>query len=251
MKSYLKNEIYKNGFAVARDVFNDDELKSLLKIITNKPYNKIIQEHQSGLGFYVKNKNFTTLKDLYIKQPESIVKKTQNIFEKTKFFKDNCSGFSNNDWNALRISFPKEKFKNVSWHQDIQTPLEKKMNILKLQFFTFWIPFSSVNENNSIEIVKMSDTSRVYSNHYKYDIDLPAKYKSNARIKIEASLGDIIILDSFTFHRSIYNSTNLIRISVDLRYTNKVKVKYSRSLKLIYRMLKNDAKTYLKNIIVK
>jgi len=60
-----------------------------------------------------------------------------------------------------------------------------------------------------------------------------------------------VILDNCLFHRSIPNTSTLLRVSVDLRYKNKENFKYKISYKLRYRVYKNKCKQILKNVMKK
>ena len=72
-------------------------------------------------------------------------------------------------------------------------------------------------------------------------------YRNSEIHKVKISLGDLVIINNSTFHRSTWNQSNFIRISVDLRYTNNEKTNFDKSFLLSMRIIKNK----IKNLIQK
>tara|TARA_X000000950_G_C13873282_1_gene643790 strand:- start:1379 stop:2155 length:777 start_codon:yes stop_codon:yes gene_type:complete len=246
------NNLYKKGYVIIEGVFNSDQIKELHKPLKLERYSKYISSSLNMRGFKTK-KNITDYLKYLNSQTvnEKIIKNTKKIFETTNFFKNKMKYFSNIDWNALRVNVPNDKYKNVHWHQDIQTPLENKQDFYKNKFFTFWIPFTSVSEKNSIEILPYSNKNIVFNNHYRKDIPIPKIYKKNKSIKVKINAGDLVILDNFTFHKSILNTSKLLRISVDLRYSNNKSCNLKIHYRLKSRIIFESVKGFLKYDIIK
>lgn len=137
------------------------------------------------------------------------------------------------DWNAIRVNTKTGRLA-VHWHQDIQTAYENKLPFYKDEFFTVWAPISNSNIGNSIEISEASHLPRIiHKNHYRLNIDLPAIHISKKLYQADCQPGDIIVLDSFVFHRSIPNNTNRTRFSIDYRFsTGKKAVDHVRSFEI-------------------
>lgn len=245
MKDIIKNNLENYGYTIVKNAFTEIETKNLISIFENPELKQFLTLDKNNCGFTTKNGKKDNLQDLLKSDSnmnKEIINHALSSFEKTKFFKENLSNFETNGWNGLRVNVPSQKFKNVCWHQDIQTPIENKMDIEDKKFYTFWIPFSSVNENNSIEIVNMPFTNKVFHNHYKINIPLPKIYRNSKIHKVKISLGDLVILNNSTFHRSTWNQSNFIRISADLRYTNNEKINFDITFPLRMRMLKSKIK---------
>ena len=249
MKDIIKNNLENYGYTVINNAFTENEIKNLISIFKKQELKQFLTLDENNCGFTTNDKKIDNLQNLLKSDSNlnsEIVNHALSSFEKTKFFKENFSNFETNGWNGLRVNVPSQKFKNVCWHQDIQTPIENKMGIEDKKFYTFWIPFSSVNENNSIEIVNMPFTNKVFHNHYKINIPLPKMYRNSEIHKVKISLGDLVIINNSTFHRSTWNQSNFIRISVDLRYTNNEKTNFDKSFLLSMRIIKNKIKNLIK-----
>lgn len=249
MKDIIKNNLENYGYTIVKNAFTEIETKNLISIFENPELKQFLTLDKNNCGFTTNDGKKDNLQDLLKSDSnmnKEIINHALSSFEKTKFFKENLSNFETNGWNGLRVNVPSQKFKNVCWHQDIQTPIENKMDIEDKKFYTFWIPFSSVNENNSIEIVNMPFTNKVFHNHYKINIPLPKIYRNSEIHKVKISLGDLVILNNSTFHRSTWNQSNFIRISADLRYTNNEKTSFDASFLLRMRIFKNKIKNLVK-----
>ena len=246
MNDIVKNKLKNHGYAIIENAFTEIEFKNLISIFKKQELKQFFKQDENNRGFIENSKKIGNFQNFFkTTLNDEIVKHSLYFFEKTNFFKENLSNFKTNGWNGLRINFPSQKFKNVCWHQDIQTPIENKMDIENTKFYTFWIPFSSVNENNSIEVVNMPFTKKVYHNHYKKNIQLPKMYRNFETHKVKISLGDLVIINNSTFHRSTWNQSDFTRISVDLRYTNNEKINFDITFPLRMRMLKNKIKSII------
>ncbi len=244
------NDLKKNGFVIIRNVFSKAMIKKLQKPLKLNSFKKNVAVVDQSEGFNVKDNFEDFLKFLGEKKnSEEIIKNTKRVFESTSFFKSKLTFFKIIEWNALRVNVPENKYKNVYWHQDIQTPLESKNELYKKKFYTFWIPFTAVNKENSIEILPNSNKKIVFHNHYRVDFPLPKIYQKIKPYKIKINAGDMVVLDNFTFHKSILNISKLLRISVDLRYSNSLNCNFKIHYKLKKRMLMNDIKKIFKKVL--
>ena len=247
MNEKIQNDLLEQGYSVIKNAFSLGEFKQFREILNNTPFQYLVNYGDSFEGVEISKEKIEKIKTELDKEIEKrIIEHTLKYFKRTDFFKKNFSNYVNNGWNAFRINFPYQKFKNVAWHQDIQTPIENKLGFQNKKFLTFWIPFTNVNEDNSIEILKMRKNIKVYSNHYRIDLPLPKELRSNDKFKVKISACDLVILDNFTFHRSVPNITNLTRASIDLRFTSNEQQYYKTDFVLKIRMLKSQIKSLLK-----
>ena len=132
----------------------------------------------------------------------------------------------------IRVKYPSKygisPFTTVPWHQDHGATDPGQHN---LQIVTAWIPLTSSDEyNGGIEIIPRS-TQLGWLEHWRgsqgpeVKPDILAKalkeFCDLKPIKVRASTGDIILFDQYTLHRSLINSSNKMRWSIDMRYTSK------------------------------
>lgn len=247
MNEKIMNELTEQGYSIVNDAFSSSEFENFRAIIKQTPFSSFDVYKNTYQGMKIPIEELETVKAvLNGKLEKTVLEHTLKQFEKTAFFAENLNGYENNGWNAFRVNFPNERFKNVAWHQDIQTPIENSVDISDRKFLTFWIPFSDVDESNSIEILKMKNENRVYSNHYRHDLPLPKKYRSNERHKMKISAGDLVVIDNFTFHRSVQNVSKFTRVSVDLRYSSNNRQDYKLDFGIRYRLLKNKIRSIVK-----
>ena len=247
MNEKIANELTEQGYSIVNDAFSSSEFENFRAVIKQTPFSSFDIYKNTYQGMEIPSEELEAVKSgLSDKLQNTVIEHTLKQFEKTTFFAENLNGYENNGWNAFRVNFPDDGFKNVAWHQDIQTPIENGLDISDWKFLTFWIPFSDVDESNSIEILKMKNENRVYSNHYRHDRPLPKKYRSNERHKMKISAGDLVVIDNFTFHRSVQNISKTTRVSVDLRYTSYNRQDYKLNFGIRYRLLKNKIRTFIK-----
>jgi len=247
MNEKITNDLTEQGYSIVNDAFSSNEFKNFRAIIKETPFRCFDIYKNNYLGIKIPSKELETVKaGLGVTIEKTVIEHTLKQFEKTTFFAENLNGYKNIGWNAFRVNFPDDRFKNVAWHQDIQTPIENSLSISDRKFLTFWIPFSDVDERNSIEILKMSNENRVYSNHYRHDLPLPKKYRSSERHKMKISAGDLVVIDNFTFHRSVQNVSKITRVSVDLRYASNEHQDYKLDFEIRYRLLKNKIRSMVK-----
>ena len=243
----IQNELVEQGYSIVNNAFSLEEFKEFRKIINDTPFKPFDINKDSFKGIEIPKEKIEKIKAEFDKETEKkIIEHTLKHFKNTDFFKNNFKGYLNNGWNAFRINFPYQKFKNVAWHQDIQTPIENNLSFQNKKFLTFWIPFTNVDENNSIEILRMKNNKKVYSNHYRIDMQLPKELRSNEKYKVKISACDLVILNNFTFHRSVPNVSDMTRASIDLRFASNQHQDYKLDFGLKYRILKNRIKNFIK-----
>lgn len=125
----------------------------------------------------------------------------------------------------FRAQFPTLKQSVFNWHQDegVQYAMEVK-DLAYWQPITLWVSVNDSNIKNSIELVPNSHKG--YLEHHRYVdgqghfyAELPKNYRHQINtIKVKANFGEGVFFHSLTFHRSIVNSKNLPRYSLDIRY---------------------------------
>jgi len=129
----------------------------------------------------------------------------------------------------IRVKYPSKygisPFTTVPWHQDYGATDPSQNN---LEIVTAWIPLTSSNANNGgIELIPRS-TKLGWLEHHRGDRGPEVKEEILKRaleehsdlqpVKVSAHPGDIILFDQYTLHRSLINSSNQLRWSIDMRY---------------------------------
>ncbi|MCB4377610.1 phytanoyl-CoA dioxygenase family protein [Synechococcus sp. MU1648] len=129
----------------------------------------------------------------------------------------------------IRVKYPSKygvsPFTTVPWHQDYGATDPGQSNLC---IVTAWIPLTSTDSHNGgIEIIPRS-TSFGWLEHRRGESgpevkDEIMKEVLNERrdlqpIKTKTILGDLILFDQYTLHRSLINSSNQLRWSIDMRY---------------------------------
>ena len=129
----------------------------------------------------------------------------------------------------IRVKYPHRygisPFTTVPWHQDYGATDPCQSN---LKIVTAWIPLTSSNAHSGgIEIIPRS-TQLGWIEHRRgnrgpevKDEILKKVLKENSDfqpVKIQTNLGDVILFDQYTLHRSLINLSNQLRWSIDMRY---------------------------------
>ena len=129
----------------------------------------------------------------------------------------------------IRVKYPSKygvsPFTTVPWHQDYGATDPRQSNLC---IVTAWIPLTSTDSHNGgIEIIPRS-TSLGWLEHRREDRGPEVKNEimkevlSERRdlqpIKTKTTLGDLILFDQYTLHRSLINSSSQLRWSIDMRY---------------------------------
>lgn len=83
--------------------------------------------------------------------------------------------FESVNWNQIRLNFSSKRYKATSWHQDLQTPYENNLSFYKDNFYTFWTPLTSVNEQSYC--LKRTE-KKLFNNHYRYNLPVPKIYRN-------------------------------------------------------------------------
>ena len=129
----------------------------------------------------------------------------------------------------IRIKYPSKygisPFTTVPWHQDYGATDPRQSNLCVV---TAWIPLTPTHSHNGgIEIIPRS-TSLGWLEHRRGERGPEVKEeimrkvlndrKDLQPVKLKTDLGDLILFDQYTLHRSLINSSNKIRWSMDMRY---------------------------------
>jgi len=129
----------------------------------------------------------------------------------------------------IRVKYPSKygvsPFTTVPWHQDYGATDPKQSNLC---IVTAWIPLISTDSHNGgIEIIPRS-TSLGWLEHRRKDRGPEIKNEIMKEvlderrdlrpIKTKTTLGDLILFDQYTLHRSLINSSSQLRWSIDMRY---------------------------------
>ena len=129
----------------------------------------------------------------------------------------------------IRVKYPSKygvsPFTTVPWHQDYGATDPRQSNLC---IVTAWIPLTPTDSRNGgIEIIPRS-TILGWLGHRRGERGPEVKHEImrkvlNGRndlksVKLKTALGDLILFDQYTLHRSLINSSNKIRWSMDMRY---------------------------------
>ena len=129
----------------------------------------------------------------------------------------------------IRVKYPSKygvsPFTTVPWHQDYGATDPRQSNLC---IVTAWIPLISTDSRNGgIEILPRS-TSLGWLEHQRGERGPEIKNEIMKEVldvrrdlqpmKTRTTLGDLILFDQFTLHRSLINYSNQLRWSIDMRY---------------------------------
>ncbi len=129
----------------------------------------------------------------------------------------------------IRVKYPCKygvsPFTTVPWHQDYGATDPEQSNLC---IVTAWIPLISTDSHNGgIEILPRS-TSLGWLEHRRGERGPEIKNETMKEVlnirrdlqpmKTKTTLGDLILFDQFTLHRSLINYRNQLRWSIDMRY---------------------------------
>ncbi len=130
-----------------------------------------------------------------------------------------CSNFQD-----FRINIPNTGLR-TGWHQDAETFFIAGWEHGKYLNYTMWISLNGGRETDSLEIVPKSHlTNRLYEQSYANTAkalgDIEPLFSDYKSVKIVCQPGDVVFLDTLTFHRTVKNenSDNSARFSMDLRF---------------------------------
>ena len=129
----------------------------------------------------------------------------------------------------IRVKYPSKygvsPFTTVPWHQDYGATDPGQSNLC---IVTAWIPLISTDSRNGgMEILPRS-TSLGWLEHRRGERGPEIKNEIMKEVldvrrdlqpmKTKTTLGDLILFDQFTLHRSLINYSNQLRWSIDMRY---------------------------------
>tara|TARA_X000000950_G_scaffold260115_1_gene329179 strand:+ start:592 stop:1470 length:879 start_codon:yes stop_codon:yes gene_type:complete len=132
----------------------------------------------------------------------------------------------------IRVKFPRKygisSFTTVPWHQDYGAtdPSQEDLEIV-----TAWIPLTFTSSHHGgIEIIPRT-TNFGWLEHIRGNRGPQIKeevlekiLKENYDLKpvrVKTKPGDVILIDQYTIHRSLVNTSRQIRWSIDMRYVAK------------------------------
>ena len=217
----IKDKICTDGFAVIDSVFNDEEIKSLLLIISQADISKPAFRKTNDL-FAIR----LFLKELPATVEILLNKKLKNII--TRLFSD--------EYFAVKsIYFDKPPNSNwfVSYHQDLTISVDKKINI---DGFSFWTlkqnqysvqpPINILEDNFTIRIhldktVSENGALKVIPKSHLKGICRPATidFKNEIEISCSVEKGGIMIMKPLLLHSSGKTINNNKRRVVHIEFS--------------------------------
>ena len=127
--------------------------------------------------------------------------------------------FNGDFW--VRPKLPNEKLTTLPWHQDsAYMPHTEKDTHL-----TVWLPLVDVEvENGALQFLPGSHTSGLQTYHRvegeTFAVPVLSPTSSHTNIDtLEMKKGDLLIFNNLVFHRSLLNCSDIIRWSVDFRFS--------------------------------
>ena len=199
--NYYKKNIYqqllKQKFIDKRSVF----LKN------NFTYNKISSEKKKLLTGHFPLKFRLNIYKILLKE-KTLINKLKKILKTDNFFIYIPT--------MSRFSLPRCKLSLTPWHNDsAYTPQFQK-------FFTVWIPLVNVKKNKggicflnkNISVKKIKSKKNIFFSSFKLNEKPNIKY-------FDCDVGDALIFNNKTIHKSLINTANNIRYSIDFRVSDK------------------------------
>lgn len=120
----------------------------------------------------------------------------------------------------VRPTLFQEKVTTLPWHQDSAYMPQTENDL----YLTLWMPLVEVNEKNgSLEMIPGSHldgfkaTKQVEGEAFAVPVEDPCKGKEPVVLQMKP--GDLVVFNNLTYHRSYPNSSQVVRWSVDFRYS--------------------------------
>tara|TARA_Y100000768_G_scaffold63599_1_gene43717 strand:- start:19344 stop:20135 length:792 start_codon:yes stop_codon:yes gene_type:complete len=227
LKSEIKN-FKRDGVIVLKNVINKkitNKIISEIKIITNDQLNKN--------NIKIKNKKFENLIKFAFKNKKSELRfflyhRLRSLpMVQSLCFSNELMVLLNNLGHkipscvqkpTIRFDFAEEDKFKLKPHQDIRAILSKKC-------ITIWVPLTKVNKKNgTIRVYKRSHEegllSHIFDRNNQVVIKNLKKMQKYDFIDIDASEGDMIIMNSFCVHSSVKGEKNSIKINIQSFYND-------------------------------
>lgn len=211
-------EIKNIGFSIVENILSEDELETYRKK-TDKIYQQ--QEDQLGLEQLIslKEKNMCRMPLKYDDYFINIATKDKVLAIVKRFLGD---FFILNLQNCI-INTPNEEHHQSAWHRDLPYQNYVISNPLSISALFCLDPFS-----------EKTGGTMVVPNTHKMDVLPSTEYIKHHSQVVNAKAGSAIVFDSMIFHKAGYNSSNIIRRSVNHMYTTPIMKQFydfPRSLK--------------------
>ena len=272
----IRDEIENQGFSGPYKIFSNSDLEIIKKKIYNLSKTFFKDEKSIPLSENLTTKNIKKFNGNYASFVKSrirkeifkfgvqkkIIKIITNILEaKNPEFSDE---FFDLRFNINENLYDKYSNKNNSkstgitaWHQDAETLYLNKYKAFNFDIVTVWISLNSADVNNSMEILpKSNKANRLYQQHY-HDFreisEVSEDFANSKSYKIKCKAGDVFFLHPLVFHRSIMNTSNHLRCSLDLRYFNPDKKKQNYKIDTLLRynkMVHNFKETKIFHLLI-
>lgn len=127
--------------------------------------------------------------------------------------------FNGDFW--VRPKLPNEKLTTLPWHQDSAYMPKTEYDL----HLTVWLPLVDVNtDNGTLQFLPRSHNSGLQTYHRVKGeaFAVPEKSPTSSHNEIhtlEMKKGDLLVFNNLVFHRSLLNRSDIIRWSVDFRYS--------------------------------
>ena len=220
-----KEEFIRSGHFVLKDVFtlNDisemqKRLDSIIAGIYSKHGRRFYQESASGsyqdishktYAYAGPTKDYRKIADLEF--DDLILSKVQN-----KILAKTCQNLIGDNISLMRLTMM-NKARNggtdLPWHQDMHKDWPTDI----MPKLAFWFPLDQLSqESGTLQIVQYSHTHGIIGNGHMLEPCDQQKYVSTENIfDILINVGDVLLFDTCTLHRSGINKTNLQRRAIN------------------------------------
>ncbi len=122
---------------------------------------------------------------------------------------------------VLRVKLPDQEKTVVPWHQDLAYLIPEEAG--ETLVVNFWIPLvKATAENGCMQVIRGSHRADLLPHDYRV-----SNYKGVAEADLpdgeiatcEVDVGDVLVTMERVLHRSIPNTSNIVRWSLDTRYS--------------------------------
>ena len=127
--------------------------------------------------------------------------------------------FNGDFW--VRPKLPNEKLTTLPWHQDSAYMPNTETNM----HLTVWLPLVDVKtENGALQFLPGSHKAGLQTYHRvpgeAFAVPVLSPTASDTDIHtLEMKKGDLLVFNNLVFHRSLFNRSDIIRWSVDFRFS--------------------------------
>ena len=225
-KGYIvfKNVLQKNIFSPIKKIINKVVDKEVNELKNSNRIKYLYKNYGFKKRWYkalsqnkISNDVFGWHSSVFSKELFNLLNNS-NILDSIGIFLDNEIQFNGDFW--IRPKLPEERITTLPWHQDSAYMPETENDL----YLTVWIPLVDVNQKNgALQFIPGTHKNGLIKHENIINGMKTPEKDPSLRKKTEIlsmNVGDILVFHNLVFHRSLINKSNIIRWSIDFRYSH-------------------------------